>query len=163
MTMTTGLKPIDATVRNAPDRAAVVQALSRALADSYVLSLKTQGVHWNVTGPLFHSLHTLTETQYAELALAVDAIAERIRALGAAAPATWPAFAVLSALSDEGGADGAEALARQLAEDHATTAGRMREAVELADEAGDTATADLLTQRIAGHDKAAWMLRALAA
>jgi starvation-inducible DNA-binding protein len=163
MTTATSLKQADAAGRNTPDSAAVVQALSRALADSYVLSLKTQGVHWNVIGPLFHSLHTLTEAQYAELALAVDAIAERIRALGALAPATWSGFAALSAVSEETRAESAEAQARQLADDHATTAARLREGVELAEEAGDPATADLLTQRIAGHDKAAWMLRALAA
>lgn len=148
---------------NVPDTAAVVRALSGALADSYVLSLKTQGVHWNVTGPLFHSLHTLTEAQYAELALAVDAIAERIRAVGAPAPATWREFAQLSGLTEELDARDAVAMAQELARDHASTAGRLRAAIELAEEAGDAATADLLTQRVTAHEKAAWMLRALAA
>lgn len=162
MTTTLHERP-DAAARNVPDGAAVVRALGRSLADSYVLSLKTQGVHWNVTGPLFHSLHTLTEAQYGELALAVDALAERIRALGAPAPATWSQLAALSALDEAIDATEATAMAVRLAGDHATAAARLREGVELAEQAGDPATADLLTQRVAGHDKAAWMLRALAA
>jgi starvation-inducible DNA-binding protein len=161
--MTTTLRERPQAARNVPDSAAVVRALARSMADSYALSLKTQGVHWNVTGPLFHSLHTLTEAQYAELAAAVDALAERIRALGAPAPATWRELAALSALDEAIGATEAAAMAARLADDHAKAAARLREGIGLAEEADDPATADLMTQRVTGHDKAAWMLRALAA
>jgi starvation-inducible DNA-binding protein len=142
-----------------PGRDAVVQALSRLLADSYTLQLKTQSFHWNVTGPSFSSLHALFGEQYAELALAVDELAERIRALDAPAPGSGSAFARLTALKEAEGAPPAEAMVRALADDHQAVAGTARALVAAAQAAGDEATADLGIRRIQVHEKAAWMLR----
>jgi starvation-inducible DNA-binding protein len=138
----------------------VADAAGRLLADSYTLYLKTHNYHWNVTGPMFGTLHTLFETQYTELALAVDEIAERIRALGRPAPGSYSAFARLARVK-EAPEDAPEAIAmiEQLAEDHATVAATARELVEAAEAAGDPASADLGTRRIEVSEKAGWMLR----
>ncbi len=139
----------------------VPSALAQALADSYTLSLKTQGVHWNVTGPMFLSLHQLTEAQYLDLAQASDQLAERLRAIDEPAPASYTQFARLSALDPEAiGSDG-EAMARQLAEDNRAVAERLAQFIALAGAAGDSVSEDMLIGRKTVHDKAAWMLAAL--
>jgi starvation-inducible DNA-binding protein len=138
-------------------------ALARLLADTYTLYLKTQGFHWNVTGPRFYELHKLFEEQYGELAEANDEIAERIRALGVKAPASYGEFKPLASIAEETGAPSAEEMLRQLLADHRTAARTARTVVETAEEGGDVGSADLATQRIRSHDKAAWMLEALLA
>jgi starvation-inducible DNA-binding protein len=140
-------------------QAKVVQELSRLLADSYTLYLKTHNFHWNVTGPMFTTLHTLFETQYTELALAVDEIAERIRTLGAPAPGTYAAFASLAAVKQAEGVPTATRMVQQLADDQATVAEAARRVVEAAEASGDDASADLGIRRIQVHEKNAWMLR----
>lgn len=136
-------------------------ALGHLLADSYVLYLKTQGFHWNVVGPRFEPLHSLFQRQYTELAAAIDEIAERIRALGAQAPASFAEFALLTSVEEEAGAPAADAMIRQLLHDH-TIAGRTaRQVVATAEACGDVATADLATERVTQHEKAAWMLGSL--
>jgi starvation-inducible DNA-binding protein len=141
-------------------RAAIAEGLSRLLADSYTLYLKTHNYHWNVTGPMFQTLHTMFMTQYTELGLAVDDIAERIRALGEYAPQGPSAFANLTSITE--GKPEAEALEmlKELLGDHETLISTARAAIEVSDAAGDEATTDLLTQRLAAHEKAGWMLRA---
>ena len=136
----------------------VVDELSHLLADSYTLYLKTHNFHWNVTGPMFTTLHTLFETQYTELALAVDEIAERIRALGAPAPGSYTAFAKLSKVKEAQEVPAATAMVETLAGDHETVASVARRVVAAA-EAGDPASADLGVRRIEVHEKSAWMLR----
>jgi len=139
----------------------VTDGLARLLADTYTLGLKTQGYHWNVTGPMFHTLHLLFEAQYDELALAVDLIAERIRALGAPAPATYRDYALLSTIGeDHDRPDATEMLHRLLVGQVAVIATAQSIAAAV-DVARDEPTADLLTQRIQAHEKAAWMLRSL--
>nr|WP_283250892.1 Dps family protein [Rhabdothermincola salaria] len=131
------------------------------LADTYTLYLKTHNYHWNVTGPMFQTLHLMFETQYNELALAVDLIAERIRALGAAAPGSYHAFSELSSITEETDSPDATTMIRRLVEGQETVARTAREVFLVADAAGDQPTADLLTQRMQVHEKAAWMLRSL--
>jgi starvation-inducible DNA-binding protein len=143
------------------DSQQLAQGLARALGETYVLYVKTQGFHWNVVGPLFYGLHKLTEEQYEDLADAADKLAERIRALGYPAPNSFKEFARLSAVSEAVGNPSAREMIEQLVKDHETVSRTFRETVALADEAGDVVTADLLTQRIHAHDKAAWMLRAI--
>lgn len=138
-------------------------ALARLLADTYTLYLKTQGFHWNVAGPRFYELHKLFEEQYAELAQANDEIAERIRALGVKAPASYGEFKALASVAEESGAPAAEAMVRQLLADHVSAARSARAAVEAAEAGGDVGSADLATQRIRSHEKAVWMLEALLA
>lgn len=138
---------------------AVVEKLKVLLGSSYTLYLKTHNFHWNVTGPMFTTLHTLFETQYTELALAVDEIAERVRTLGAPAPGTYKAFAALSAVKEEEGVPKATDMIRQLVEDQGLIAKIASEVIEAAEEVGDQATADLATRRIDVHQKNAWMLR----
>jgi starvation-inducible DNA-binding protein len=145
----------------AENRERIAQGLSRLLADSYTLYLKTHNYHWNVTGPLFNTLHTMFETQYTELALAVDLIAERIRALGHPAPGSYHAFAKLTAIEEETGAPTAEEMIRQLVIGQETVVKTARAVFPLADEASDEPTADLLTQRMQLHEKNAWMLRSM--
>lgn len=140
-------------------RGAVAQALSKVLADSYAVYLKTHGFHWNVRGPGFFSYHSLLEQQYRELWAALDVIAERIRALGELAPQGYAAFANLTAIKDGDPAADAETMIGVLMKDHETAIATLREGRTIADEAGDDATADLFTQRLAAHEKAAWMLR----
>lgn len=144
-----------------PNREAIADGLSRLLADSYTLYLKTHNYHWNVTGPMFATLHTLFETQYTELATAVDEIAERIRALGKPAPGSYAAFAKLTSIEEETGTPTAEEMIRQLTVGQETVARTARELIPVVDEANDEPTADLLTQRMQVHEKNAWMLRSL--
>jgi starvation-inducible DNA-binding protein len=146
----------------APDvRENIAKGLSRVLSDSYTLYLKTHNFHWNVTGPMFQTLHLMFETQYTELALAVDLIAERIRALGVYAPGTYKAFSSLSAIKEEDSIPKAEDMIRLLVEAHETTARTAREVFKVAESASDQPTCDLLTQRMQVHEKTAWMLRSL--
>jgi len=140
------------------DNAQRTEKLSRLLADSYVLYLKTHNFHWNVTGPMFTTLHTLFETEYTELALAVDEIAERIRALGAVAPGTFTAYAKLASIEEADGVPKATDMIRQLVEDQARVVAAAKEVVKAAEAAGDDATADLGIRRIQVHEKNAWML-----
>lgn len=131
------------------------------LADSHVLMVKTQGYHWNVVGPLFVSLHQLTEQHYQDLFAAIDDIAERIRALGYPAPGSMADMITHTALSEESGQPTAEAKVHALIRDHETIVRRLRDAVDAAGELRDAVTADLLTQRLHFHEKAIWMLRAV--
>ena len=143
-------------------RKEVTGGLARLLADTYTLYLTTHNFHWNVSGPMFNSLHAMFMAQYTELWNAVDPIAERIRSLGEPAPGTYAQFARLTSLADAPETPPkAEAMIRILAEGHEATARSARSLFPVADEAGDQATADLATQRVAVHEKAAWMLRAL--
>lgn len=141
-------------------RRAIAEGLSRLLADTYTLYLKTHNFHWNVTGPQFNSLHLMFEGQYTELALAVDLIAERIRALGEPAPGSYSAFAKLSSIKEAVGVPSATDMVRILAEDQLAVVRTARSVFPLADAAHDEPTADLLTQRMQVHEKTAWMLRA---
>lgn len=140
-------------------RSRIADGLSRLLADSYTLYLKTHNFHWNVTGAHFSALHTMFEAQYTELAEAVDLIAERIRALGFPAPGSYAQFAKLTHIREETGVPDAQEMLRQLARDQETVVRTAREVFPLADEAHDEPTADLLTQRMQVHEKTAWMLR----
>ncbi|MFL6549750.1 MAG: Dps family protein [Povalibacter sp.] len=142
-------------------RTKVAEGLSRLLADSYTLYLKTHKFHWNVTGPMFQTLHLMFETQYTELALAVDSIAERIRALGFFAPGSYVEFAKLSSIKENAGVPKAEDMIRELVEGQEAVVRTARSVFPIADEANDEASADLLTQRIQLHEKTAWMLRSL--
>ncbi len=142
-------------------RQAIADGLSRTLADTYTLYLKTHNFHWNVTGPMFQTLHLMFETQYNELALAVDAIAERIRALEFPAPGTSSEYAKLSSISETEGVPKAEEMIALLVEGQEAVARTAREVFAVADEANDEPTADLLTQRLQIHEKNAWMLRSL--
>lgn len=139
----------------------IVQGLSRVLADSYTLYLKTHNYHWNVTGPMFQTLHLMFETQYNELALAVDLIAERIRSLGEKAPATYGEFGKLTSIEEDSGTPQAREMIANLVVAHETLIRTAREVYPKVQKASDEATADLLTQRIQLHEKTAWMLRSL--
>ena len=143
------------------ERRSIVDGLSRLLADTYTLYLKTHNFHWNVTGPMFQTLHLMFETQYTELAMAVDVIAERIRALGSPAPGTYSQFAALTTLKEPDGVPPAEEMIRQLMQDQETVARTARAMFKAVDQANDEPTADLLTQRMQIHEKTAWMLRSL--
>lgn len=145
------------------DRAAIAEGLSRLLADTYTLYLKTHNFHWNVTGPMFNTLHLMFEGQYNELALAVDSIAERIRALGFPAPGTYAAYARLSSIQEEEGVPDAQQMIRLLVQGQEAVVRTARSIFPLADKAADEPTADLLTQRMQVHEKTAWMLRSLLA
>lgn len=142
-------------------RREIGQGLSRLLADTYTLYLKTHNFHWNVTGPMFTTLHQMFEEQYTELSQAVDAIAERIRALGFPAPGSYKQFAELTSITEETGVPPAEEMIRQLVKDQETVVRTARSVFPIVDEANDEATADLLTQRLQIHEKTAWMLRSL--
>jgi len=141
-------------------RRAIAAGLSRLLADTYTLYLKTHNFHWNVTGPQFNSLHLMFEAQYTELAMAVDVIAERIRALGEPAPGSYSAYAELSSIKEASGVPEASEMVRILSEDQLAVVRTARSIFPVADEAHDEPTADLLTQRMQVHEKTAWMLRA---
>ncbi|MCB9666883.1 MAG: DNA starvation/stationary phase protection protein [Myxococcales bacterium] len=145
----------------AKKREDIADGLSRVLADSYTLYIKTHNFHWNVTGPMFQMLHLMFETQYAELALAVDLIAERIRALGLPAPGTYKQFSELSSIKEQEGVPAAKDMIRRLIEGHETVARTAREVFKSAEDANDQPTCDLLTQRMQVHEKTAWMLRSL--
>ena len=145
----------------AEDAKLLAEGLSRSLAATYVLYVKTQGFHWNVVGPLFHGLHKLTEEQYRDLAEAADSVAERIRALGHPAPASLAQFARLSPIDEAEGRMSAQDMTEALVSDHETVARSFRELVGVAERADDVVTADLLTGRIHAHEEAAWMLRSI--
>ncbi len=140
-------------------KASVAGDLARLLADTYVVYLKTHGFHWNVTGPMFNTLHTLFEQQYTELALAVDEIAERIRAVGEPAPGSFAEFSELAAIKEARGKHSAEEMLRELTADQEAICVAARRVVANADKAGDSASADLAVRRIDVHEKNAWMLR----
>lgn len=146
---------------NEQDRQDIANGLSKLLADTYTLYLKTHNFHWNVTGPMFQTLHLMFETQYTELALAVDLIAERIRSLGIYAPGTYKQFAALSSIKEEDGIPKAQDMIRLLVEGQEAVVRTARSLYEVVEKANDEATADLLTQRIQLHEKTAWMLRSL--
>ncbi|QYJ79633.1 DNA starvation/stationary phase protection protein DpsA [Shewanella acanthi] len=139
----------------------IAAGLNQLLADSYSLYLKTHSFHWNVTGPMFTSLHLLFEQQYSELALAVDLIAERVRALGARALGSYSAYARLTEIQEDQGVTKAEIMIRELLADQEIVIRNARALYPLVSQASDEATADLLTQRIQTHEKNAWMLRSL--
>ena len=141
----------------------IADRLSGLLADSYSLYLKTHNFHWNVTGPQFNTLHTMFETQYTELAIAVDDIAERIRALGVRAPGSYAEFSARTAIADASGTETAEEMIAALVEGQETVARTARDAFPAAESANDQPTADLLTQRMQIHEKNAWMLRSMLA
>jgi len=143
------------------DRTQIAEGLSRLLADSYTLYLKTHFFHWNVTGPMFQTLHLMFETQYNELALAVDLVAERIRALGHIAPGSYSDYARLTAITESSGVPKAHDMIRELVQGHETVCRTARSLFPLVDAASDEPTADLLTQRLQVHEKTAWMLRSL--
>ncbi|EGG30239.1 Non-specific DNA-binding protein Dps / Iron-binding ferritin-like antioxidant protein / Ferroxidase [Aequoribacter fuscus] len=145
------------------DRQAIVQGLSVLLANTYTLYLKTHNYHWNVTGPMFNTLHLMFEQQYTELATAVDEIAERIRALGEFAPGSYSAYAALTSIPEDSSIPCAEDMIRNLVEAQETIARQAREVIAIASEASDEPSADLLTQRMQAHEKTAWMLRSLIA
>jgi starvation-inducible DNA-binding protein len=145
----------------AKDRQQIADGLARLLADSYTLYLKTHNFHWNVTGPMFNTLHLMFEGQYTELATAVDLIAERIRALGVPAPGSYAQFTKLTSIKEETGVPAALEMVRQLMEGQETVARTAREAFPAAEKASDQASMDLLTQRLQVHEKNAWMLRSL--
>jgi starvation-inducible DNA-binding protein len=146
---------------NQKDRQQIADGLSHLLADSYTLYLKTHNFHWNVTGPMFQTLHLMFEMHYNELALAVDLIAERIRALGHPAPGSYADYARLTAIAEAEGVPKAEDMIRQLVEGHETVCRTARSIFEVVDKAHDQPSADLLTQRLQVHEKTAWMLRSL--
>jgi len=145
----------------AQDRKAIADGLSRLLADTYTLYLKTHNFHWNVTGPMFQTLHLMFETQYNELALAVDLIAERIRALGYPAPGSYADYAKLSSIKDAKGVPAAAKMIAELVAGQEAVVRTARSIFPLVEKANDEPTADLLTQRMQTHEKTAWMLRSL--
>ena len=140
---------------------AVAAEMARLLADSYTLYLTSHNYHWNVTGPMFRTLHLMFEEQYVELAQAVDEIAERIRSLGFPAPASYATFAELSTVSTDPGAPDAMGMVEALAVGHEATAATARSTLTSAEAANDAASADLATRRIDVHEKTAWMLRSI--
>jgi starvation-inducible DNA-binding protein len=145
------------------DRQEIADGLSKLLADTFTLYLKTHNFHWNVTGPMFRTLHIMFEEQYNELWTATDLIAERIRALGVYAPATFKEFTKLATIKEEDGVPAATDMIRSLVEGHEAAARTARTAFSVAEGADDAPTADLLTERMQVHEKTAWMLRSLLA
>ncbi|MFA6061286.1 MAG: Dps family protein [Gallionella sp.] len=143
------------------DREKIAHGLSRMLADTYTLYLKTHNFHWNVTGPMFQTLHLMFMTQYNESWLAVDSLAERIRALGYHAPGSYKQFAGLTSIKESDGVPNAREMIRELVEGQEAVVRTARAVFPLAEKAGDQATADLLTQRMMIHEQNAWMLRSL--
>ncbi len=143
------------------DRQELAGELSKLLADSYTLYLKTHNFHWNVTGPMFQTLHLMFETQYTELATAVDTLAERIRSLGYPAPGSYAAYSRLATVTDTDGVPKATEMIRLLVEGQEAVVRTARNVLAVAEQAGDQATADLATQRLQVHEKTAWMLRSL--
>ena len=143
------------------DRKTVCKGLNKLLADSYILYLKTQNYHWNVTGQMFQSLHLLFENQYQEQAIAVDVIAERIRALGEYAPGSFAAFSKVSSIKEESSIPATEEMIYNLIHGNEAVVTTAREIVPLADECEDDVTSDLMINRMQVHEKNAWMLRSL--
>jgi starvation-inducible DNA-binding protein len=154
--------PIDIGIKE-KDREETAQGLSKLLADTYTLYLKTHNFHWNVTGPMFQTLHLMFEQQYDELALAVDQIAERIRALGFFAPGSYGEFSRLSSIKEENGAIDARKMIRLLVEGQEAVIRTARSVFPVVDRVNDQPTADLLARRLEVHEKTAWMLRSLLA
>ncbi len=152
--------PIDVGIKTA-DREKIASGLSRLLADTYTLYLKTHNFHWNVTGPMFQTLHLMFEQHYNELWTAVDLIAERIRSLGVQAPGSYSEFASLSSIKESRGHVKAEDMVRLLVEGHEAVIRTARSIFKTAEKAQDQVTLDLLTQRMQVHEKTAWMLRSL--
>lgn len=152
--------PIDSGVKR-EDRKNLAELMGGVLASSYVLYHKTHAFHWNIVGPLFYSVHKLTDEQYRDMASAIDEIAERVRAIGYPAPCGLGRYIEVSVVKDETGLDDPAAMIRQLAKDHQALAEQLRSAVSEAESAEDVYTADLLTARIGAHDEASWMLNAL--
>jgi starvation-inducible DNA-binding protein len=148
---------------NEKDRLAIAEGLSHLLADTYTLYLKTHKYHWNVTGPMFQTLHLMFETQYNELALAVDLIAERIRALDVLAPGSYSEFSKLASISEDADTPSATDMIQRLVDGQEAVVRTARSLYPTANNAHDEVTADLLTQRIQIHEKTAWMLRSLLA
>ena len=146
---------------SAQDRASIAEGLSRLLADSYTLYLKTHYFHWNVTGPMFQTLHLMFEAQYNELALAVDLVAERIRALGHVAPGSYADYARLTCIAESQGVPKAQEMVRELVQGHEAVCRTARSLFSVVNAANDEPSADLLTQRLQLHEKTAWMLRSL--
>jgi starvation-inducible DNA-binding protein len=157
---TVDVQPMDIGIE-AADRQAIAEGLGRVLADTYTLYLKTHNFHWNVTGSMFATLHLMFEQQYGELALAVDLLAERIRALGHFAPGSYAQFGALSSVEEETGVPDAADMVRQLLGGQEAVARTARRLLPVAELANDQATLDLLTQRLQVHEKNAWMLRSL--
>lgn len=143
------------------DRKSVAEGLSRLLADSYILYLKTHNFHWNVEGPMFNTLHVMFMDQYTELWNALDLIAERIRSLGSYAPGSYKKFVQLSTITEAEEAVPALEMIRQLLQGHEAVAKTARSVFPLAEAGSDEATLDLLTQRLQVHEKTSWMLRSL--
>ncbi len=152
--------PIGIGIKEA-DRKAIAEGLSKFLADTYTLYLKTHNFHWNVTGPMFQTLHLMFELHYNELWTATDLIAERIRALGVLVPATYAEFSTLSSIKEQKGPVKAEQMIRSLVEGHEAVIRTARLIIPLTEKAQDQVTLDLLTQRMQIHEKTAWMLRSL--
>lgn len=146
---------------NDAQRQAIAEGLSKVLADTYTLYLKTHNYHWNVKGPMFRTLHLMFEEQYNELALAVDLVAERIRALDFLAPGSYSEFASLTSIKEGKGTTDAKTMIQELVEGQEAVARTCRELFPIVDEANDQPTADLLTVRMQTHEKTAWMLRSL--
>lgn len=145
------------------DRQKIVEGLSKLLADSYILYLKTHNFHWNVEGPMFNTLHLMFMDQYTELWNALDLIAERIRALGAYAPGSYKKFAQLSSITESEETMPAKDMIRQLLQGHEAVAKTIRSSYPVAEQGNDESTLDLFTQRLQIHEKTAWMLRSLLA
>ena len=158
--MTVSTPSIDIGIPEA-QRREIAEGLGRVLADSYVLYGKTHGFHWNVTGPMFNTLHLMFMDQYTELWTALDVIAERIRALGHPAPFGGASFAALASIPEAQGVPAALAMVQELVLGHEAVARTARAVFVLADDCGDQPSADLLTQRLQIHEKTAWMLRSL--
>jgi starvation-inducible DNA-binding protein len=145
--------------KSASSHRATVAALTAMLADSYTLYLKTQNFHWNVTGPMFTTLHTLFEVQYTDLALAVDEIAERVRALHSPVPGSFAEFARIAQVRESVGKVSAKQMISTLVADQELLAAAARAVIAAAEKEGDAGSADLATRRLQTHDKNAWMLR----
>jgi starvation-inducible DNA-binding protein len=152
--------PVDTGI-SAKDRAAIAQGLSRLLADTYVLYLKTHNFHWNVEGPMFQTLHQMFMEQYTETWNAIDLVAERIRSLGHYAPGTYKEYLALARIKETAGVPKAEQMIRLLIDGQEAVVRTAREVLPLADRANDEPSVDLLTQRMQVHEKNAWMLRSL--
>ena len=148
---------------NEADRKKIVDGLSKLLADSYILYLKTHNFHWNVEGPMFNTLHLMFMDQYTELWNALDLVAERIRALGSYAPGSYKKFAQLSSFPEADEHVPAKEMIKQLLHGHETVAKTVRTIFPVAEAGSDEATLDLLTQRLQIHEKTAWMLRSMLA
>jgi starvation-inducible DNA-binding protein len=146
---------------SAKDRSRLAEGLSRLLADTYILYLKTHNFHWNVEGPMFQTLHIMFMEQYTEAWNAIDPIAERIRALGHYAPGSYKQYIKLASVKEADGVPKAGQMIRQLIEGQETVARTARSVLPVADDANDQPTLDLLTQRLDIHEKNAWMLRSL--